>query len=80
LKGLVSKASTLVLHGNTPVASAWGTPLSMADDFLGSAPFEGYIKEREDQAKVTSALFARIDNVAKAVSGLASSLGRQRRR
>jgi hypothetical protein len=80
LKGLISKASSLVIHGGTPVPQAWATPMSVADDFLGSVPFEHYVKEREDQAKVTASLFGRIDNVVKAIGSLGSALVRGRRR
>jgi hypothetical protein len=70
-------AANLVLHANTPLPMAWDATLSMANAFFDSSPFEDHRKGLENKAKTVDALFARINNVVTAITGLGRALARR---
>ena len=56
---------------------AWQATMSMANAFFESSPFEDHRNGLENQAKTTSSLFGRLDNITKALGNLGRVIPRR---
>jgi hypothetical protein len=78
LADLINQAADLALHAHTALPLALATHMSDVADFYQSTAFGNYRKNQEGRQKLSMALFARFDGIAKQIQGLGKLLAGRR--
>lgn len=76
---MIDRAATLAVHSNTALPLALQTAISDVDDFFASKTFKDFSESKKNQAKNTTAMFARLDGISKAIGALIKTVGQSGR-
>lgn len=74
---LIDQVAALALYGGTPVPLGHGTYMSDASDYFQSQVFDKYRKGQEAKAKLSTAMFSRLDSIIKGIGNVISGLSKR---